>query len=125
MGIADSITTTYNDVLKQYGSNVLIFSGAKPTLDSDYGHVTGTTWGGSYFSQGFLVPLTANERQFLPEGYRTDEVLSFLGKTNVYFAIGDQIQVSGTSDTYEIMQLTDLKMIEDSVVYKKMTVKKI
>ena len=125
MGIVDTIVSAYDGTLAQYGNDILIYSGLSATLDDDYGSEETITWGGSSYSKGVLTAVTPEERQTLPEGYSDDEILNLLGKTTDYFSIGARVRISGATTDYEIVQLTNIKMLENKVPYQKMRVRRL
>ena len=123
MSIASRLSNEYNSKLDTYGTNFMVWT-ASGTEDEDYGEDT-ITYIGSYYQRGMLQELKADERQYLPEGQRTDELMNIYLKTSGTVLVGDKITISGTSVSYEVQSILDDRLLGDTKVYKRARVKKI
>lgn len=119
---AAAVSFWYNKKINDEGSVVLISSGN--ISENDYGEKIPGDFivSGSYFSRGVFTQLTEKERQFLPEGNRQDAVYNIFLETGSTLNIEDRIQISGTINQYEVVQLFDVATLGDSQIYKKVRV---
>lgn len=112
----------YKKRLSDEGTVVLISSGN--ITENDYGEkIPGDfTVSGSYFTRSIFAQLTEKEREFLPEGNRQDAVYNIFVDTGSSLNIEDRIQISGTANQYEVVQLFDVNTLGDTNIYKKVRV---
>jgi len=123
MGISETIVSTYNDIVQEHGTALIIYSGLR-TYDADYGDVT-ITFPASGDAKGIFSYLKAKEIQFLPEGQRADNVMNLLVKTTEDIQLGYKVDISGTSESFEVVELGDVNIVDNSPIYKRARVKKL
>lgn len=123
MTVADRMASRFNAITNKHGTNFIIYT-ASGTFDTDYSDET-VTYTGSAWERGFLQALTPEERQYLPEGQRADEVMNISFKAGAVVVVGDKISPSGVSIDYQVEQIMDDRLLGDAVIYKKCRVKKI
>lgn len=120
--INEAVAWHFNAKVKDEGTFCYIYSGTN--LLNTYGEQVGYSWTGSYMTEVLLTPLRPNERQYLPEGNRNDEVLNAFFQTGSFVAIGNRVMVSGTNNDYEVIQLTEIQLGDSSIPYIKSIVRR-
>lgn len=112
----------FNKTMSGEGTSVLVSSGA--IAENDYGEMNPDDYvtTGSSYSRGIFSPLTEKERQLLPEGNRIDATYNLFLDTTASVDIANRVQISGTTNQYEVTQLFDLKAVGDANPYKKVRI---
>lgn len=118
MSIGTTFQGIFNQAVNEHGTTVLVFT-ASGTFDDEYGEDMDRSFTGSSFVSAIVSPLTEDEKQFLAEGERVDELMNFYLATTTSIAIDDKINISGTSVNYSVIQLLDDPYLNDVTLYKK------
>lgn len=121
--IADSVAWHYNSKIKDEGNLTYIYSGTIPLNSYNEAIPDTMNYTGSYLDRVLFTPLNPKERQFLPEGTRNDDLLNAFFTTGSTLANGTQLKISGTTTTFEIIQLTQFQFAGNVRPYQKATVR--
>ena len=116
---ANALPFWFDKQVSSEGTCVLISSGT--ITANDYGEKNQENFSvtGSYFANAIFTPMKEREKQFLPEGNRRDSIYNLYVETGSFFEIDNRVQISGTTNQYEIMQVFDLPIMGNSTLWKK------
>lgn len=117
--ISDSVAWHYDSKIKDEGSFTYLLSGSIPL--NDYGEAipSNINYNGSYLDNVLFTPFNPKERQFLPEGIRNDSLLNAFFATGSPIYTGMHVMISGTTQVYEVIQVTDLGFAGNTKQYNK------